>query len=137
MARFPIAYNRPMGVLLGALGLGERGAWIDVGHGEIEVRMGWAFRARFPSSSIKTVARSDRRAISQGVHGRNGRWLVNGATRGLVRIDLAPDQTARVLGRRVTLSTLEVSMDDSEALLTALSAVTESHAHEAGPRPPS
>lgn len=130
MARIPIAYNRPMSLLLGALGLGARGAWIDIDDAEIEVRMGWAFRARFPRSSIRAAARSDRRAISQGVHGRNGRWLVNGATRGLVRVDLAPNQTAHVLGRRVALSTLEVSVEDPEALLSALSAVTESDAHQ-------
>jgi hypothetical protein len=126
-----------MGVLLGALGLGERRAWIEVDDSEIEVRMGWAFHARFPRSSVNRVARSDRRPISQGVHGRNGRWLVNGATRGLVRVDLAPNQTARVLGRRVKLSTLEVSIDDPEALLTALSPATESGAPAVVHRPPS
>ena len=122
MPRFPIAYNRPMRVLAGTLGLGPRGAWIDIDGADVEVRMGWAFRARFTRASITAAARSDRRVISQGVHGRNGRWLVNGATGGLVRVDLAPDQAARVLGRRVALSTLEVSVEDPDALVAALSA---------------
>jgi hypothetical protein len=113
-----------MRVLAGVLGLGPRGAWIDIDDAEVEVRMGWAFHARFTRASIEAAARSDRRVISQGVHGRNGRWLVNGATGGLVRVDLAPDQAARVLGRRVALSTLEVSVEDPDALLAALSAAT-------------
>lgn len=122
MARFPIAYSKPMRFLAGALGLGPRGAWIDIGQADIEVRMGWAFHARFPRSSVKAAAHSKRRPISQGVHGGKGRWLVNGTTGGLVRIDLAPDQAARVLGRRVALSTLEVSAEDPEALLTGIGA---------------
>ena len=97
MARFPVAYSRPMSLLLGALGLGARGAWVAVEDAAVEARMGWAFRARFPHSSVKAATRSDQRVISRGVHGRNGRWLVNGATRGLVRIDLASGQTARSL----------------------------------------
>lgn len=125
MARFPIAYNMPMRLLLGALGLGARQACVDVDGDAVEVRMGWAFLARFPRSTVKAAARSDRRVISQGVHGRNGQWLVNGATRGLVRVDLAPEQEARVLGRRVPLSTLEVSMEDPDSLLAALSAARD------------
>jgi hypothetical protein len=120
MARIPVAYGAPMRLLMRPLGLGPRGAWVEVDDVNVEVRMGWAFRARFPRSVVRTVERSDRRVISQGVHGRNGRWLVNGATCGLVLIDLAPDQHARALGRRVRLSTLEVSVDDPDALVTAL-----------------
>jgi hypothetical protein len=115
-----------MGLLLGALGLGAKRASVDVDGAAVEVRMGWAFRARFPRTSVTAAARSDRRAISQGVHGRNGHWLVNGAKWGLVRVDLAPGEEAHVLGRRVALSTLEVSIEDPDALLTALSATTES-----------
>jgi hypothetical protein len=96
----------------------------------IQVRMGWAFRTRFPRSSVKTAARSDRRVVSQGVHGRNGRWLVNAATRGLVRVDLTPEQEARVLGHRVTLSTIEMSMEDPDAFLAALTADAESDPEE-------
>jgi hypothetical protein len=120
MARFPISYSKPGRLILGAFGLG--GAWVEVDDAAVEVRMGWAFHAKFPRSSIKAAAPSDRRMISQGVHGRRGQWLVNGARRGLVRIDVAPDAEARALGGRVPLSTLEVSLVDPGALLAALSA---------------
>jgi hypothetical protein len=87
--------------------------------------MGWGFRARFPRTAAIAAERSERRYISQGIHGRQGRWLVNGSSQGVVRIELAPDQHARVLGRRVPLSILEVSVQDPDALLTALRAPTK------------
>lgn len=117
MVRFPISYSKPGRLILGVFGLG--GAWLEVDDA-VEVRMGRAFRAQFPHSSIKAAAPSDRFMISQGVHGRRGRWIVNGARRGLVRIDLDPGQEAYALGRRVPLSTLEVSVVDPSALITAL-----------------
>jgi len=121
MSRFPIAYSTPMRLLLGSLGLGRSRAWVDVDDVSVDVRMGWAFRARFARSAIRAAAPSDRGVISQGVHGRNGHWLVNGTTRGIVRIDLAPDQQARAIGRRVRLSILELSVEDPDTLLRALS----------------
>jgi hypothetical protein len=75
MTRFPIAYDRPMRLLMGLLGLGPRSAWLEV----------------------------DDEA-------------------GIVRLKLSPAQEARALGRRVRLATLEVSVDDPDALLSLLGA---------------
>lgn len=86
--------------------------------------MGWAFRATFARSAVRVAELSDRRVISQGVHGHNGHWLVNGTTEGVVRIDLVPEQEARAIGRRVPLSSLELSVEDPDALLRALSLAT-------------
>jgi hypothetical protein len=122
VARFPISYNGPMRRLLGALGLGARSAWVEVDDSAVEVRMGWGFRARVPRSAVSAAQRTDRRVVSQGIHGRGGRWLVNGSSQGIVCIDLAPEQQARVLGRRVALSSVEVSVEDPDALVAALSA---------------
>jgi hypothetical protein len=124
MARFPIAYSTSMRILLGSLGLGRSTAWMEVDDASVEVRMGWAFRARFARSAVRAAELSDRPVISQGVHGRNGRWLVNGTTQGVVRIDLAPEQQARAIGRRVRLSSLELSVDDPDGLARALSPPT-------------
>jgi hypothetical protein len=84
--------------------------------------MGWGFRARFPRVAVSAAEPSERFCLSQGIHGRRGRWLVNGSARGVVRIELAPDQHARVLGRRVRLSILEVSVQDPDSLVAALRA---------------
>jgi hypothetical protein len=120
VARYPIAYSRLMRALGGALGLGPRGSRVEVGEAEVDVRMGWGFRARFPREAVKSAEPSRQLYISQGIHGRKGRWLVNGSPRGVVRIELAGDHRARVLGRQVRLSVLEVSVEDPDALVAAL-----------------
>jgi hypothetical protein len=89
--------------------------------GEVDVRMGWAFRARFPRSAIASARPSDLTTISRGVHGWGGRWLVNGSGKGLVVLELEPEQRARVMGVPVRLRELYVSVDDPEALIAALS----------------
>jgi hypothetical protein len=54
--------------------------------------------------------------VSIGVHGWRGRWLVNGASRPIARIVLALPTHAFVLGFRVHLSELLVSVDDVAGL---------------------
>ena len=56
------------------------------------------------------------------MHGWNGRWLVNGSSHGIVRIDLDPAQRAWVVGLPVSLRTLRVSVEDPDALIAALRA---------------
>jgi hypothetical protein len=120
VSRYPIAYGTTMRVLGGVLGLGSRRAWIEIDPSTVEICMGWAFRAKFPRSAVRRAAVSDRRSFSLGVHGHDGRWLVNGTTKGLVRIDLDPEQRARVLGADVALNTLDVSVEQPTELLAAL-----------------
>jgi hypothetical protein len=86
---------------------------------EVRVRMGWAFWARFPSAAV-VRARRRRRALSGvGVHGFAGRWLVNGATSGIVRMELSPSQRGYVLGLPVRLRILDVSLKDPDAFVAA------------------
>jgi hypothetical protein len=67
------------------------------------------------------VRRSGNRWNGIGVHGWGGWWLVNGSVAGIVRIEIDPPARARVLGVPVRLRILEVSMQDPEALVAALS----------------
>jgi hypothetical protein len=60
-------------------------------------------------------------ALSRGVHGFAGRWLVNGSPDGILTIDLDPVQRAYVMGVPVRLRQLMVSVADSSALARALS----------------
>src|SRR5438874_1383802 len=120
MARFPIAYGTTMRALGGVLGLGPSKAWIDINAITVEVHMGWAFQAKFPRGAVTGATDSDRQFFSLGVHGRNGRWLVNGTMAGLVQIDLDPEQRARVLGRDVPLNTLDISVERPAEVLRAL-----------------
>jgi hypothetical protein len=82
--------------------------------------MGWAFRARFRRSDVASAASSDIRPLSRGVHGFGGRWLVNGAGRNILRIELRPEQRARMLGISIGLRELLVSVRDPAELARAL-----------------
>ncbi len=104
------------------LGAGPRFSSIEVTHTEIVVRLGWAFRATIPRSSVTEVIEPARQVLSRGAHGWSGRWLVNGAGTGLVTIRLDPRARARVLGFPVTVRELIVSAAEPDALVTALTA---------------
>ena len=82
--------------------------------------MGWAFRAHFPQSAVANATRVRNKPLSRGVHGFAGRWLVNGSGDGILAIDLAATQRARVLGVPVRLRQLLVSVNDPDALAAQL-----------------
>jgi hypothetical protein len=68
---------------------------------------------------VTNVERDGGRPISRGVHGWRGRWLVNGAGRPLVGIDLDPAPRAYVTGFPVRLRRVVVSVADADALIGA------------------
>ena len=117
--RFPIRFGKAYSVLSSAVGLLPAQAYIDVGE-TVEVRMGWAFRARFPRSMVISATRYEGHPLSRGVHGLAGSWLVNGAGDRVLQVDLRAAGEARVLGLPVSLQTLLVSVDDPEALASSL-----------------
>jgi len=118
--RFPIRFDRWFAVLSKVLLLPPSRSYVDVGNGEIVARMGWAFDARFPRSDVVGARPLGRRVISRGVHGFFGRWLVNGSGDGIVSIEIAPPQRARVLVFPVALKRLLVSVDDPAAFIAAV-----------------
>ncbi|MBI5067207.1 MAG: hypothetical protein HZB56_03135 [Deltaproteobacteria bacterium] len=114
--RFGRAYAR----LSAALLLPPRDSFVEIGDGQVRVRMGWAFRASFPLAAIASATPSPLRPLSRGVHGLAGRWLVNGSGDGLVSVVLQPAQRARVMGLPVSLGELLVSAEEPERLVAAL-----------------
>ena len=78
--RIPIRYATPWPWLLPLLWLPARVAYIQIDGDTMQVRMGWAFRATFARGDVIEVV-DHRPVVSIGVHGWNGRWLVNGAHR--------------------------------------------------------
>jgi len=113
--RVPIKYSRTWTWLLTLCVLPPRTAFIEVDGETIHVCMGLAFRTRFTRGDISVVeARGP--VVSVGVHGWRGRWLVNGANRPIARIVLALPAHAFVLGFRVRLTELLVSVDDVAGL---------------------
>ena len=120
--RFSIGFDRWYGSLSSLLGLPPSSAYVEVDATNVEVRMGWAFRARVPRSTVVTAGPVDIRPLSRGVHGFAGRWLVNGSGRGIVRIALNPAQRAHVIGLPVGARELLVSVTEPSALVDALRA---------------
>jgi hypothetical protein len=118
--RFPIRFDGAFGALSWAVLLPPSGAFVELGGGEVRVRMGWAFRARFPASAIVSVGPYRRVRLTRGVHGWAGRWLVNGSGDGILDLALSPEQRACVMGLPVRLRHLLVSVEDPAGVRAAL-----------------
>jgi hypothetical protein len=118
--RFPIQFDPWYRVLSSILFLPPSSSYVEVSRDEVQVRMGWAFRTRFPRAAVASVAEMHRRPLSRGVHGFAGQWLVNGSGRGILRIDLIPSQRGYVMGFPVRLRQLMVSVTEPAILAKAL-----------------
>jgi len=108
--------NRAMALL----GLVPSRCWVEVGGDALRVRMGWGFHLDAPLEAVLDARLDDRRVWSWGVHGWRGRWLVNGSSSGIVRIDLDPPGRARTMGIPISVRELRVSVEDPHALVAAL-----------------
>ena len=117
---FPLRYGvfRP---LLSVLGAGPGFSGMSLDGDRLKVRMGWMFRAEIPVASITGAEPHQGLVGGIGVHGWRGTWLVNGATKGVVSVNIEPPARARVLGVPVKLRTLQVSVEEPEVFLAALS----------------
>ncbi len=117
--RIPIRRSKTWSWLLTTAAMPPRSTYIEVDGDTIRVRMGAAFRAKFTRADISAVG-GYRPVVSVGVHGWRGRWLVNGANRPIARVTFALPVRARVLGFRVQLRELLVSVADVAELRRAL-----------------
>ena len=82
--------------------------------------MGWAFRASIPAHEITAAEPRSGLVGGIGVHGWRGRWLVNGATTGLVALTVDPPVRALVMGIPVRLRELTLSLEEPDGLVAAL-----------------
>jgi len=118
-ASFKLSYGalRP---LLSALGMGPRFSTVELENETLRVHMGWAFRAEIPVHQITAVEPREGFPGGIGVHGWRGRWLVNGATTGLVALTIDPPVRAWATGIPIHLRQLVLSLEDPDAVVAAL-----------------
>ena len=101
------------------LGLGPKRSEMRIEDGTLHVRFGWGFRTEIPLTSIKDAKPSNERVYASGAHGWRGRWLVNGSSKDIVELTIAPPVRAYVMGAPIKLQTLYVSVTDPQALIAA------------------
>jgi len=118
--RFPISISPRLRWLFRLLGMGPSRSAVIVDDAAVEVRMGWGFRARLARDAIRSVEPYDGRVMAWGAHGWRHRWLVNGSSKGIVRLGLEPRQRGRTLGFPLQLDEVAVSVEDRDGLLAAL-----------------
>jgi hypothetical protein len=117
--RFPILFTGPNKAMR-AIGIRPRSSYVEVESDSVDVHMGLAFRARVPRDSVRSVDVDHERVGGWGAHGWRGRWLVNGSSENLVRLELDPPARALVLGFPVRVRQLRVSIVDPDGLIRAL-----------------
>lgn len=118
---FAIDFSPGMLPMFRVLGMGPARSGVWVGKDSVRVRMGWGFRAEFPRRSVREVRPDVGAVAGWGVHGSRGRWLVNGSSSGLVRLEIEPGVRAWVTGVPVRLRTLRLSLAAPDALTSLLS----------------
>jgi hypothetical protein len=105
---------------------GPRFSTIRVDEDVVTVKMGaggWAFAAEVPRSSIVAAAAMDGPVFAWGAHGWRHRWLVNGSSKGLVRLTISPQARGRCLAIPLRIGELTLSLAEPEAFIRAVSQI--------------
>ena len=118
--RFEFRFDRLGSAVMSPLGAGRKFSHIEVTDTEVDVRLGWTFFAHIARSSVQSARTHEASTPSRGAHGWRGKWLVNGASTGLVAIVLDPPARGRVAGFPVEVRELIVSVEAPDALVAAL-----------------
>lgn len=119
--RYAIRFNPAFAFLSSVLLMPPRDAFVAVDDEEVQLRMGWAFRTRFPRNAVtKAFLGSNGPPLGIGVHGLRGRYVINGSFDGMVTIQLTSPQRASMAGIPVKAHELTVSVHDPEGLVAHL-----------------
>ncbi len=124
---FEMSFNAFNRVVMTALLCGPRTCHIVLSAERLRVSMGvgrWAFSAAVPRSSLAVATRFTGPVMGWGAHGWRGRWLVNGSSRGLVRIPIDPPARGRCLGYPLRLRVLVLSLEEPDEFIAALAGVS-------------
>jgi hypothetical protein len=134
---FPITFDRPSRVPMTVLGAGPKVSRVEVSPSTIDVRLGWAFRAKIPREAVASVRPLNAGlselhgplglTVLRGVNYWRGTALVNGAGTGLVEITLDQPQWVRLGPLEARMRRLIVSAEDPSGLVAALNRPAEGH----------
>ena len=86
-------------------------------HPSRPIRLGISHRN--PAGSINDAKPSSGRVYAWSAHGWRSRWPVNGSSKDIVELTIAPPVRAYVMGAPIKLQTLYVSVTDPQALIAA------------------
>jgi hypothetical protein len=106
------------------LGGGPGRGGVEVDSTVLRVRMA-DFHLDIPRGSVRSAARSEHQTRGTiGVHGRRGRWLVNGSHDGLVELVIQPPcylpRQLSTIFRRMEVSSLIISLVDADGFIAAV-----------------
>jgi hypothetical protein len=118
---------------MAVLGMSPAKSWVEVDEDRLRVRMGWAFELDAPLVNVADARPDHERVWGWGVHGWRGRWLVNGSSTRLVRIDFRPPARAHMGPVPLTVRELRVSVDDPAGLVSALLPARAGHVKGSDP----
>ncbi len=117
---FQISFEQWYRWLAVPLGLGPKRALLRIDDNTLHVRMGWAFKADIPLTSITDARRGGHRFVDGvGVHGARGEWLVNGSSNNIVELAIDPPVQAHAPLRQTELRTLRISVSNPDSLIAA------------------
>lgn len=117
---FAIRYTPALVPIYRMLGLGPAKSGVWVSADSVRITMGWSFRAEIPRKAMREISPDCGAVTGWGVHGWRGRWLVNGSSSGLVRLEIEPDVRAWIMGIPVRLRTLRLSLVAPDELTSML-----------------
>jgi hypothetical protein len=117
---FALSFNRFMRLLMTPMFAGPRHCRAQFATDTLTVtmgRLGWAFSAVIPRSSISEGQPYDGPVFGWGAHGWRGRWLVNGSSRGLVTLRIDPAARGRCVFIPLRVSELTLSLEDPSSFI--------------------
>ena len=103
------------------VGLGPKRSELRVEAGAIHVKMGWAFDADIPLTSITKAETATPRVFTRGVHYSGAAGWSTGRARA-VALTIEPPAEAKAVTGSVTVRALWVSVTDPDALIAACTA---------------
>ncbi len=121
--KFELSFNSLMRVVMTPILAGPRRCRVVLTADRLEVTMGmggWAFSAAVPRSSVVDVKRVTGPVLGWGAHGWRGQWLINGSSRGLVRVSIDPAGRGRCLIVPIKVKRLTLSLEEPDRFVAAL-----------------